>query len=325
MKKLLVTLFTIIIHPIVSGQQWLHFLPSASADWINIHDLDVAGNSLTLEALVSVQDTNQLNGLNILSKHTAPADVNYILRPNRFEITTTNGYVLAENPISLCLDSVYHLAGTYDGDSVRFYVNAQVVASIAHNGTLVNNNFNAAIGNRANPTDEQFKGFIDEVRIWNVARTQSELSANKYNISNPTAEPGLIAYYKFEGDFMNAQGNQSWNGGVIGSQSSLSPNPYYSGSIANGFCSTIMGISAIQKPFIIRIAPNPNDGDFTISIPGTFANKTFLKITNSIGQCIFGSEIDPSVSIKLNVRNGIYFAYLTDEMHSYIGKIIIQR
>jgi len=47
-----------------------------------------------------------------------------------------------------------------------------------------------AVDNRA------FKGLVDEVRIWNVARSASELNSKRYAILNGT-ESGLIGYWNF--------------------------------------------------------------------------------------------------------------------------------
>ena len=46
-------------------------------------------------------------------------------------------------------------------------------------------------------TAYNFGGFVDEVRIWNVARSQSEIRANK-NISLLGNEAGLVGYWKFD-------------------------------------------------------------------------------------------------------------------------------
>lgn len=42
-----------------------------------------------------------------------------------------------------------------------------------------------------------FNGFIDEVRIWNVARTSAQIEADYVKII-PSNTPGLVAYYRFE-------------------------------------------------------------------------------------------------------------------------------
>ncbi|MCF8298813.1 MAG: T9SS type A sorting domain-containing protein [Saprospiraceae bacterium] len=46
--------------------------------------------------------------------------------------------------------------------------------------------------------DELLNGTLDEVRIWKVARTQSEIRQNMYReLPNPAGETNLVAYYKF--------------------------------------------------------------------------------------------------------------------------------
>ena len=49
----------------------------------------------------------------------------------------------------------------------------------------------------ARPTQSPFVGFIDEVRIWNVARTEAEIRADM-NTELTGNEPGLVAYWKFD-------------------------------------------------------------------------------------------------------------------------------
>ena len=60
-------------------------------------------------------------------------------------------------------------------------------------------------------TTENFKGNIDEVRIWNIARTQQEIELFA-NFLLPTTQPGLLAYYKFDNNYINIQGNPVFNG-----------------------------------------------------------------------------------------------------------------
>ena len=44
----------------------------------------------------------------------------------------------------------------------------------------------------------QFNGEICEARIWSIARTQEQICQNMYDIPNPTEEPTLCAYWKFD-------------------------------------------------------------------------------------------------------------------------------
>src|SRR5690606_3818291 len=162
---------------------------------------------------------------NLVSKHTGPPDVNYLLRPTTFEITTGgSGFNQMLNPFPVQNNTWYHIAGTYNGSHIRYYLNGCLVVEQAWNGGMVQNNLNTAIGNRSDCQCEQFLGMIDEARIWNIARTQAEIEANMTDLPNPTLQTGLLSYHKFEGNLLNAQGNVARNGIAVGAISYAAAN-----------------------------------------------------------------------------------------------------
>ena len=55
----------------------------------------------------------------------------------------------------------------------------------------------AAEKHDAGPAYPSFNGFVDELRIWNVARTASEIAADRFSVL-PPATPGLVGVYRFE-------------------------------------------------------------------------------------------------------------------------------
>lgn len=181
-----------------------------------IGDLDITGNQVTVEALIK---RTAAGGPNIVSKHTDPSNVNYLLRPTTFELTTTNGFLLMNNPYTLQNNRWYHIAGTYDGAFVRYYVNGCLVVEQPWSGNLVTNNLATCIGNISTAgNSEGFIGQIDEVRIWNIARTENEIRQNMINLPAPNTYPNLRAYYKFEGNYNNVLGT-GFNGTLMGSPS----------------------------------------------------------------------------------------------------------
>lgn len=202
------------------------YLPGAT-NWVSVGDLDVSGNQLTVEALIYYTGAS----VNIVSKHTNPGDVNYLLRIGSFEITTTAGYAnfggVAAAGVSIVPNRMYHVAATYDGAMLRYYVNGCMTGSMAWTGNMVQNNLITAIGNQSSCACEQFTGYIDEVRIWNVARTQAQIQANMMNLPSPTTQPGLLGYWKFDGSMVNLQGNASYDGVAMGApQYQPIPLPY---------------------------------------------------------------------------------------------------
>ena len=82
----------------------------------------------------------------------------------------------------------HHIATTFDGTNYILYMNGEVV----DNNTVTSGDTPAATPVRYIGTD--FIGKIDEVRMWNVARTQAEIQANmnKTLADNVT---GMEAYY----------------------------------------------------------------------------------------------------------------------------------
>ena len=244
----------------VDSQSQSLFVPGG-VNYVEVGDLDVAGSQITVEAIVTMTGA----GTNIVSKHTSPANVNYLMRPGSAEITTTNGYINAVTGFPLVNGECYHLAFTYDGASLDYYVNGCLASSSPHSGDLVTNDLTTAIGDQSGCQCESWAGYIDEVRIWNVARTQAEIQANMTNLPTPTTQPGLLAYYKFDGDYLNAQGNATWHGTPIG-------NPQLQ---ANAACQNV-DLSFQNQVTVTDVSCNGgSDGSVTVTSSGGHPNYTY--------------------------------------------------
>ncbi|WP_040757135.1 LamG-like jellyroll fold domain-containing protein [Winogradskyella psychrotolerans] len=98
------------------------------------------------------------------------------------------------------LNTWYHVAVSYDSpaqtlklykDGVLIDTNTNVLPPV--NGNEINiGSYNAA--------DNLFKGSIDEVRIWNVVRTENQINGSKVCELQGT-ETSLVAYYQFNQGF----------------------------------------------------------------------------------------------------------------------------
>ena len=89
-----------------------------------------------------------------------------------------------------------HIAITWDGSNIRFYhegvdvgQEAQAVIPTANTAELIIGGFNGNTG------AGQFDGQLDEIRIWNIARTQQDISNSMdFFFVDPLAA-GLVANY----------------------------------------------------------------------------------------------------------------------------------
>lgn len=89
-----------------------------------------------------------------------------------------------------------HLAGTYDGEFIRVFVNGELIDEIAYSGALSVTDSPMTIGDDLNNV-RPFRGWIDDVRIWNVARTQEQVAMDALDYGTE-AHPGLVYLFEFD-------------------------------------------------------------------------------------------------------------------------------
>ena len=94
----------------------------------------------------------------------------------------------------------YHLAGTFDSGTMRFYVNGVFMGQMsgvtfnAFHTMLAGATFSGPI----NAPDYFFAGEIDEIRMWNYARTQAQISGAMSCPLGLTDMAGLVGYWRFD-------------------------------------------------------------------------------------------------------------------------------
>ena len=91
----------------------------------------------------------------------------------------------------LQLNQWQHLASTYDGSSIAIYRNGTLVANSPHSGHV-------GVGEYIlfGIWDTSFCGLIDEVRLWDVARSQARIQSDMVRVLRGD-EPGLVGYWRF--------------------------------------------------------------------------------------------------------------------------------
>ncbi|MDG2193809.1 MAG: fibrinogen-like YCDxxxxGGGW domain-containing protein [Polaribacter sp.] len=177
------------------------------------NNLDFGGTSpFTIEVWVKVGDltavstiVSRFNGavagdyhLGILANNT----VTFLREVAPWQLTTST--TIAE-------DTWTHIAAVYDGTNQIIYING-VVEATQSSGSITTSNLNFNIGvNLSNSSfTDHFEGSMDELRIWDDARTQAEIQANM-NTELIGSESGLVAYYKLNETSGNTVSDSSSN------------------------------------------------------------------------------------------------------------------
>ena len=165
-------------------------------DWVTVADvtnsaLDLSGG-MTIEAWVLPTWLDAWE--TVVLKERGVGNLSYALYghdgfPDPFGFNATAGYVRV-NPVLSTTDQAVrnaeplpigawtHIATTYDGANQRLYINGVLVATKAQTGTLAVSNGALRIGGNAAFAGEFFDGLIDEVRVYNKARTQAQIQAD---------------------------------------------------------------------------------------------------------------------------------------------------
>jgi PKD repeat protein len=162
--------------------------------WVSVNDsvsLDLSAG-MTLEAWVYPTDLTTGGGNTVISKEQSGGIVYTLYANGNKNIPLSSFYnggyrtILGSN--QLLVNKWTHLVVTYDGQYQRLYINGSQVAIQVQNRLIQPSNGALRIGGNS-IFGEYFKGYIDEVRIYNRALTEAEVNYNLMNsisVSNPS-------------------------------------------------------------------------------------------------------------------------------------------
>ncbi len=219
---------------------------------------------------------------------------------------------------ALTLNTWQHVAATYNGSAIKIYVNGLEVGSTNATASIPTTTKKLCIGAIDLSTDMRYMtGKIDEVRIWKVARTASEIANNLYN---SVSDANLLAYFQMNagsGTVAVNSANPSYNGTLIGSPSWSTDIPFYACTVTTQAVSSIGNIYATGNGAITNLgSPNPYQHGHvwaTTEMPTTADNKTELGVASSTGT--FESSLSGLSS------NTLYYtrAYATNAIGTSFG------
>ena len=197
----------------------------------------------------------------------------------------------------------HHVAVTLNGGStittnaVKMYVDGQLISTGSgsklwqHGGNIrIGRNGGTKFHTGDDGGGESFYGDIDEVRIWNVERTASQIADAKDGTLNGD-ETGLVAYYNFQensGTTANDSQTLSNNDGTI-SNASWTSGPNLSNMSGSSYTNTTLSLSGYENNQLL-VNSNLTLSNVTVNGPGSIAVDGNLTIES-------GSVIKKNVSL----------------------------
>jgi len=169
----------------------LDFSPALTT-YVDLGNLLPSG-SYTREAWIYARNFDFAN--NIISGTTSA----FWVPDGHLMVGHNHDYWTIEDYTPLSTDTWYHVVVTYDSATnfIKLYKNGIVVNSGIADGIYQDTRLFIGSYNYGVHAGVGWDGMIDEVRIWNVVRTQAEIKASM-SCKLTGDEPGLLAYYDFE-------------------------------------------------------------------------------------------------------------------------------
>ena len=199
-KALMLVVAMLCLHTSRTQAQALNF---GAYSYITIGDILPDNQSYTKEAWIRVHTYYSTHGCNILSAFDYPfwIENGVLSAANNYGATDS---ATVKDTGAIGLNTWVHVAVTYDAGSstMKLYKNGVLIAT----NTAAPSYHSSALQIGAVEYGDFFDGGdIDEVRLWNVARTQSQIQANM-NCDVPQSS-SLAAYYRFDQGVVGADNN----------------------------------------------------------------------------------------------------------------------
>ncbi|MFD0989482.1 LamG-like jellyroll fold domain-containing protein [Mariniflexile jejuense] len=215
----------------------------------NQNDFNFSSNAFTLEFWFKLADyTNISTNQTFLSKGNA---WNVSIVPSGkiiFQVSWAG--VVSTSTIED--NDWHHCAVVFNNSDFKLFLDGVLEKNPYYGGLSLPSNFiSVALGENLEDTNRLFNGSLDDVRIWNIARTNSQIQG-AFSCELNGNETGLMAYYKFN------TGNDGLNNNDILALNDNSTNNYngtFTNFALNGLTSNFRSNSILTSGVTIPAAP----------------------------------------------------------------------
>jgi hypothetical protein len=163
--------------------------------------------------------------------------------------------------VSLLPNTWHHIAATHDGTLAALYVDGVLEATAPAPGPMVDYpTGEMRVGSEVDHTGRAWNGDLDELRLWDYARTPEQIAA--YRHLRIDAAPGLVAAWHFDGDFSDGAGPYDFTD-VAGVSLVASTSPVRQEVALHGFRAAAIGTPASyvvattlgSRPYVFDVTP----------------------------------------------------------------------
>ncbi|WP_370901018.1 endo-beta-N-acetylglucosaminidase H [Chryseobacterium gossypii] len=177
---------------------------NGSTQYLNAGQFNLSGNALTFEGWVKANSfkpsfpyISSVIGIEVGDNNSAMlrfGDGNLANNKLQFILSFGASQVKLNSNTGLNTNTWYHIAATYDGASMKIYINGNLDASYAVTGNFTANGILYLARNYDN--SRAFNGLLDEFRVWKKALTAQQIAGNMCNVAADS--PDLEANWKMD-------------------------------------------------------------------------------------------------------------------------------
>ncbi|MDD3050221.1 MAG: Ig-like domain-containing protein, partial [Candidatus Cloacimonetes bacterium] len=159
----------------------------------NESHFDITGN-MTIEAWIKVNEFTD-NYSSIVTKGESSWRLQRYMNTNRLQFVAGGSILIGTMDVND--GNWHHVAAVKDGLELRLYIDGRLDNSLSCNLETPQNDFPVYIGGNSQVDGRFWNGNIDDVRIWQTARSEMEI---RLHMHHPISEQNtnLRAYWKFD-------------------------------------------------------------------------------------------------------------------------------
>lgn len=330
MKKFLLISFLLFPFSIsLFAQNTNNVLSFQNDDYVNINNIapDVANlDEFTIEFWVRFDESNNTD-YNVFYSANASDYGNrmniYVSGPANgvegkalvFLYNSSKKYLIGTTSIGN--NRCHHIAFTYDNQACSLYVDGDLEATANHFFEFQSSDLHSLgqeFDKSSSPSSQFYNGELEDFRIWNYAKTQTEIEDhNNHELTGN--EFGLLEYFNFNQGTANGNNTSisvlensapSNNNGTL---ENFNLNNTTSNFVNESCPVKTLGIESNEALNKIRISPNPTNGIININHPEILSS---IDIKNSLGQTVLEPKPSSIITIE-DLPKGCYFMQVLDK------------